>query len=219
MCCRAVATVPFKEDAESQRTCDKCNKTLGSLGAWKYHTSNNVCKPKPPEQPAEGVTATAAAAAAVEEEASPKRPGGKDKGKAASRSTSRKPSAKAAAAAGKAGGEDSNSGGDAAGGGTGGRGRSSKKEAKPAASGKKKDKEGGSGSRDEGNGEEGDNKSQVRRERARGVELVLSLPALLLPECRISYHDYHRRTLALNFSALGGCGLCAVLCGCFFFKA
>lgn len=36
-----------------QLTCEKCQKTFGSLGGWRYHTSHNVCEAKPTEISAE----------------------------------------------------------------------------------------------------------------------------------------------------------------------
>lgn len=60
-----------KVDANSQRTCDKCQKTFGSLGGWIYHTSNNVCDSRAPEP-------SAVEATAVERDASLKEAKDKD---------------------------------------------------------------------------------------------------------------------------------------------
>lgn len=107
--------LPTKADPDSQRTCEKCQKTFGSLGGWKYHTSNNVCKPKPSEPAKPKRSEPATEAGVVKGEGSLKEDNGKgkdrgtgtDEGKeSASRSTNRRSSAKVAAVAAAAAADD-----------------------------------------------------------------------------------------------------------------
>ena len=117
-----------------QLTCEKCQKTFGSVGGWRYHTTHSVCDAKPADQSSE--EAASEQDNPVNKAGDKGKGNGKGKGKgkdSAAESTSRKPPGRGGGGGGGSGPDERKGGG-----GAGRRESPPPPAAKPAASGKKK---------------------------------------------------------------------------------